>query len=97
MQYNLDYLSRLDSLNNVDSLLVAILSHGSEEVIYGVDGVPIAMFDLFQPFTSEKCPSLHHKPKFFIINACRGGNYLDLVARKPILWVTDYVQHKPHS
>lgn len=72
IQYNLDYLSRLESLNNVDSLLVAILSHGSEEVIYGVDGVPVAMFDLFQPFTSEKCPSLHHKPKFFIINACRG-------------------------
>ena len=41
--------------------------------MYGVDGEPITMFEVFQPFTSERCPALHHKPKFFIINACRGG------------------------
>ena len=73
IQYNLTYLSRLDSLRTVDSLLVAILTHGSEEVVFGVDGVPVTMSDVFEPFTSERCPALHHKPKFFIINACRGG------------------------
>lgn len=72
IQYNLAFLSRLDSLQSVDSLLVAILSHGSEEVVFGVDGVPVTMSDVFEPFTSERCPALHHKPKFFIINACRG-------------------------
>lgn len=72
IQYNLTYLSRLDSLRTVDSLLVAILTHGSEEVVFGVDGVPVTMSDVFEPFTSERCPALHHKPKFFIINACRG-------------------------
>lgn len=69
---NLEFLSQLESLQKVDSLLIAILSHGSEEVIFGVDGIPLSTFDLFQPFMSEKCPALHHKPKFFIINACRG-------------------------
>lgn len=72
IKFNLDHLSKLEDLQNIDSLLVAILSHGSEEVIFGVDGEPVYMSDLFQPFNSENCHALHHKPKFFIINACRG-------------------------
>ena len=73
IRITLEYLSKLDALQHIDSLLVAILTHGSEEMVYGVDGEPVSMFEVFQPFTSERCPALHHKPKFFIINACRGG------------------------
>lgn len=69
---NLRFLSKLESLRNVDCLAIAILTHGTEDFLFGVDAKYISVNDAFEPFTAERCPALHHKPKFFIINACRG-------------------------
>ncbi|XP_053378967.1 caspase-9-like [Mercenaria mercenaria] len=68
----LNILSRHQELSQVDCLAVALLTHGSEDYLYGVDANYFNVNEAFLPFTAEKCPALHHKPKFFIINACRG-------------------------
>ncbi|KAK2186252.1 hypothetical protein NP493_207g00027 [Ridgeia piscesae] len=51
--------------------MCAILSHGSNDVVYGTDG-PIPIDTLVSPFKDEQCPTLRGKPKVFIIQACRG-------------------------
>lgn len=61
------------NLRNVDSIAVAILSHGHKnETIYGVDSVYIKSLDVFNIFSSQNCPAMYNKPKMVIINACRG-------------------------
>ncbi|KAL4221291.1 luteolysis [Mactra antiquata] len=72
IKLNLRLLSQYDKLHNVDCLAVAMLTHGNEDYLYGVDGNYIHVYDVFGSFTAENCQALHHKPKFFIINACRG-------------------------
>ena len=47
-----------------DCLFVAMLSHGDEEGIYGVD-YPIGYEELMAPF--KECKSLVGKPKIFLV------------------------------
>ncbi|KAL3861098.1 hypothetical protein ACJMK2_007171 [Sinanodonta woodiana] len=70
---NLWDLARYPQLAAVDSLVVVILSHGNEnDTVYGVDGNTLSCNKITEPFDSRNCQMLHHKPKLFIINACRG-------------------------
>ncbi|MCJ8734145.1 hypothetical protein PDJAM_G00231940 [Pangasius djambal] len=48
-----------------------ILSHGDEGVIFGTDGV-MQLKELTGLIRGDRCLSLVGKPKFFIIQACRG-------------------------
>lgn len=69
------------NLRNVDSIAVAILSHGHKnETIYGVDSVYIKSLDVFNIFSSQNCPAMYNKPKMVIINACRGGKLEFLIS-----------------
>lgn len=72
IKHTLIQLAKMEDLYKVDSLAVALLTHGTEEFLYGTDAKCLRVSDIFQAFTAEHCPALHHKPKFFIINACRG-------------------------
>lgn len=56
-----------------DCLGVAVLSHGDDGIVYGIDQV-VKIDTLVAPFKGDKCPSLLGKPKIFIIQACRGAN-----------------------
>lgn len=56
-----------------DSAVIAVLSHGAEETIYGSDGQPILVSQLVEYLNGENCRHLRGKPKFFIIQACRGS------------------------
>ena len=38
MKANLQHLSQHDQLTQVDCLTVAVLTHGTEQYVYGVDG-----------------------------------------------------------
>ncbi|XP_052760721.1 caspase-3-like [Mya arenaria] len=71
---NLNYLSKHSQLKDVDSLAVAILTHGSDDLVFGVDCVQINVYDIYNIFTADNCPALRNKPKFFIVNACRGDS-----------------------
>lgn len=84
IKLNLRILSQHELLKTVDCLAVALLTHGTEDTLYGTDGKYINVSDVFESFTAINCPALHHKPKFFIINACRGdtedkGSFIDMV------------------
>ncbi|CAG2231765.1 CASP8 [Mytilus edulis] len=65
-------LSRLDH-SKYNAVVVCILSHGGEHVVFGVDGVLIPIRDLTMYFRSSKCRSLADKPKLFFIQACQGN------------------------
>lgn len=69
----LQELSHQDNLHSVDSLIVVLMSHGTNEIIEGVDNMHLNVLDLVKIFNGEKCPAMRGKPKMFLINACRGG------------------------
>ena len=58
---------------DIDAILVAVLTHGDEEGLYDRDG---SVYDpqevLCRPFTQEN-KTLAGKPKIFLISACRGS------------------------
>lgn len=58
-----------------DCLMVAILTHGIKGKLYGTDGELIPVEDLTKLFNGYRCPSLIGKPKVFLLQACRGGNF----------------------
>ncbi|XP_070569397.1 caspase-3-like [Ptychodera flava] len=57
--------------SNCDCVVVAILSHGSQDVVYGRDG-PVEIDQMTKYFKGDVCPTLAGKPKLFFIQACRG-------------------------
>ncbi|XP_039351884.1 caspase-2 isoform X3 [Mauremys reevesii] len=72
MQKALQMFSQLPAHRDVDSCIVALLSHGIEGGIYGVDGKLLQLQEIFTLFDNANCPSLQNKPKMFFIQACRG-------------------------
>lgn len=59
-------------LSKHDSLIVILLSHGTESGIYGTDGLEVDLNDILREFDNKRCRALIGKPKVFIIQACRG-------------------------
>jgi len=55
-----------------DMAVVVILSHGKDGVVYASDGQSINMEYIYEFFNNRNCPNLMGKPKFFIVQACRG-------------------------
>lgn len=65
--------------SQMDCLVCCVLSHGMEESVFGVDGLPVRFKELIEPFTGSKCSSLAKKPKLFFIQACQGFNKQEAV------------------
>lgn len=67
--------ARQPILANVDSMVLAVLSHGTaDNMISGTDGGEIHVINEICPiFSAKNCPSLSRKPKMYIFNACRGN------------------------
>ena len=59
-------LAAAEDYRNRDCLFVAILSHGDDGHIYGVDR-PITYDELMEPLKSSKAKTLIGKPKLFVI------------------------------
>ena len=55
-----------------DMAVVAILSHGSDGVLYGIDRAPVCTEWIVQQLDNRNCKYLRGKPKFFILQGCRG-------------------------
>uniref|UniRef100_UPI00398F77B7 caspase-3-like n=1 Tax=Pristiophorus japonicus TaxID=55135 RepID=UPI00398F77B7 len=65
---------RKESRRTHGSCFISIISsHGEEGVIYGADGCPVDLRDIYSMFTAQTCPTLAGKPKIFFIQACRGS------------------------
>ncbi|XP_074751704.1 caspase-2 isoform X4 [Athene noctua] len=72
MQNALERFSKLPGHQDVDSCIVALLSHGVEGGVYGSDGKLLQLQEAFRLFDNANCPNLQNKPKMFFIQACRG-------------------------
>ncbi|XP_027984798.2 caspase-2 isoform X6 [Eptesicus fuscus] len=72
MQEKLQNFAQLSAHRVTDSCIVALLSHGVEGGVYGVDGKVLQLQEVFRLFDNASCPSLQNKPKMFFIQACRG-------------------------
>lgn len=57
--------------SNMDAFVCCILSHGEKGTVLGIDGEPVQIRELTQPFAF--CPALTGKPKLFFIQACQGN------------------------
>lgn len=55
------------------SCIVVVMTHGEYDQLIGVDGSTICTHEFTALFNSANAPLLAGKPKFFIIQACRGG------------------------
>ena len=55
-----------------NALVVCVLSHGREGLVYGVDGREIYIKKITDMFIGARCPTLSGKPKLFFIQACQG-------------------------
>lgn len=63
------------SVTTKHSFLVLIfMSHGTEDVVYTADSVPVSVEALEMAFQRNNCPQLTGKPKILIIQACQGTN-----------------------
>lgn len=72
MQEKLQDFAQLPAHRVMDSCIVALLSHGVDGGVYGVDGKLLQLQEVFRIFDNANCPSLQNKPKMFFIQACRG-------------------------
>nr|WBB44923.1 caspase 3 [Chrysogorgia stellata] len=69
--------------SNIDCVVVVILTHGGENgLLNGCDNKPVKLSELISPFYADNSPTLIGKPKIFIIQACRGGEYSKGVEEK---------------
>lgn len=64
---------------SMDCAIVVFMSHGTtvngEHVVYCADGETINVSSIIERFNGEhSSPSLRGKPKFFIIQSCRGSD-----------------------
>ena len=73
MLLKLKEFAQLGDHYSLDSCAVVLLTHGLEGQIYGVDAKLVNLSEVFGFFDGDICPSLKGKPKFFLVQACRGG------------------------
>uniref|UniRef100_A0A672LZC9 Uncharacterized protein n=1 Tax=Sinocyclocheilus grahami TaxID=75366 RepID=A0A672LZC9_SINGR len=57
--------------SKMDAFVCCILSHGEKGSVLGIDGKPVPIRELTQPFA--ECHTLVNKPKLFFIQACQGN------------------------
>jgi len=73
----LDEIQEMAGEKTASMMVVCILSHGRDQgKIISTDGQSIDIeIDVLRKFNNDYCPELKGKPKFFIIQACRGDEY----------------------
>ncbi|XP_048258775.1 caspase-3-like isoform X2 [Haliotis rufescens] len=58
--------------DNYDCFVCVILSHGTREGVFGVDGKVANLEEIKDMFNGQNCKTLALKPKLFFIQACQG-------------------------
>lgn len=58
--------------DNMDCLVLILMSHGRGISILGSDGEYAEINDFLRIFQSENCLGLHEKPRLVFVQACRG-------------------------
>ncbi|XP_064081088.1 uncharacterized protein LOC135197844 isoform X2 [Macrobrachium nipponense] len=60
-------------LNDIDSFVCIILSHGKNDTIFSTTTEDLDIDDIRYLFIDTACPALKNKPKIFLMNFCRGN------------------------
>lgn len=60
---------------HADCFILIILTHGTQNAIYGSDGKTVDIKDIKDMFNARNFPCMENKPKLFFIQACRGEEY----------------------
>ncbi|KAH7955702.1 hypothetical protein HPB52_002900 [Rhipicephalus sanguineus] len=72
MKKKVEEVAALKEHEVADCLVVILMSHGEQNMIYGVDRGKLHLEnDIISLFDDENCPALRGKPKVFFIQACR--------------------------
>ena len=58
-----------------DSCVVCVLTHGENNELFGIDDEALSVHEFMSKLNGLNCPALLHKPKIFILQACRGQRY----------------------
>ncbi len=66
---------RLLDHSKLKCFVLCILTHGVDGEVYGSDGQLVSIQKITRTFTGTKCPTLAGKPKVFLLQACRGGQF----------------------
>lgn len=66
--------AKVQKAETSDCLVVILMSHGANGVIWGIDGKTLPLWEgAYTWFNDVNCPALKGKPKLFFIQACRAG------------------------
>ena len=74
MVYSIREFAESDKHYRADMAVVAVLSHGTDGFLYGTDRRAVETEWIVQQLNNENCLHLRGRPKFFILQACRGFN-----------------------
>ena len=73
MMRTINDFSKSDDHRFGQMCVVIILSHGNDGgLINAADGKSVSTEYVLRRFNNDACPALKGKPKFFILQACRG-------------------------
>lgn len=65
---------------HADCFILVILTHGTQNAIYGSDGKTVELRVIKDIFNARNFACMDTKPKLFFIQACRGGTVIsDLI------------------
>lgn len=54
--------------------VLIFMSHGTEDIVYTADSIPVPVEALEMAFQRNNCPQMTGKPKILVIQACQGDN-----------------------
>ena len=73
MMRTVNNFSKMEEHNYGQMCVVIILSHGNDGgLINAADGKVVSTEYVLRRFNNDACPALKGKPKFFVLQACRG-------------------------
>ncbi|XP_048834103.1 caspase-8 isoform X2 [Brienomyrus brachyistius] len=67
-----DHLRRFGQQAGGQCFVCCVLSHGTQQGVYGRDGKMLGLAEILQPFRGARCRALNGRPKVFFIQACQG-------------------------
>lgn len=68
------------------AFVLVIMTHGTENDVYGKDGLPIKHSDIFDLMSPYKFPALAGRPKILIFQACSGGIFINNMTAPSIFY-----------
>ena len=72
-----------DEHESYGMFVLMFMSHGAENgVIYGTDGKGIQLKQVYRSLTPTSFPAMKGKPKFVIVQACGGCEFVVLLCMK---------------